>query len=139
MKNRSITLYRSELVWQDSHLEWDESDYQKYLDWLKSFKDKQNTDWERNNYAFYLFLKDYSWDEICYWFEHEGEDEPKMLFHSKTHDGDEGYSWSTSLTDIIKEVIREDLFNCADVDDEHYADDWQEDWDINQPTEENDD
>lgn len=127
---KSIEIYRSELVWQDRRVSWEESDYQGYLDWLKSFENKQDGAWSRNNYELYLFLKEYSWNDVCYWFDHEGDDEePRFKFHNDLQDAE--YSWTSSLSDIVKDAMREDVYNC-EICNEEYADDYNEDWRVSE-------
>ncbi len=122
--SKSIQVTRDELVWQTRCVSWDETDYLNLLDWLKSFENKEGN-WAKNHYNEYLFLKDYSWDQIAELFNNPSDEEPTIPYI-----GDNGKIWyTTSITDLIQEYIREDVY-CADVTDENYADDYTENWEV---------
>jgi len=123
---KTIQLTRSELVWQTRCNSWDESDYQKYLDWLKGFENKKDQgQWYRDNFALYNFLSAYKWDEICRYFDEYDEDEPVFVYYDEN--GEKRYS--SSITDIIQDAMREDNYDC-DICSEDYADDSDERWEV---------
>lgn len=121
---KTLQLTRSELIWQTRCNSWDENDYKKYLEWLKGFEGKEDG-WAKNNYATYKFLSAYTWDEILAYFDRNDEDKPRIQFIDK----DGQIEYSQSLTEIIREAMREDNYSC-EVCGEEYADDYEEDWNI---------
>lgn len=126
--SKIITLTRQELVWQTRENSWSEQDYKNYLQWLKGFKEQmaqaEPTTWARNNAAIYDALAAYTWDEIVDIIEKDNYDEePKIqIIH------DDGEVWyTTRISEIIKDAMREDNYDC-DVVSEDYADDYDEEW-----------
>lgn len=131
---RSIQLTRSELVWQTRCNSWDESDFQRCLSHLAKYKDeepKRNEEgritnhWELSNRERYEFLSQYTWDQICGWFEND-DNEPKLEY--RKYDDDD-WSYSDYLTEIIREEMREENYD-SDICSEDYADDYDETWDV---------
>ena len=122
---KTIQLTRQELVWQTRCNSWDEQDYKNYLAWLKGFENKEGS-WARNNKVIYDALAAYTWDEIVNIIEKDDyDDEPKVQFY----DGNGKLLHSQCISNIIKDAMREDNYNC-DVCCEDYADDYDEQWDI---------
>jgi len=122
---KTLQLTRNELVWQTRCNSWDETDYKKYVEWLKGFEHSDQR-WGRYNYAIYNVISAYTWDEIVNMIEHRDYDnEPKVQFYAE----DDDYISSESIVDIIKDAIREDNYNC-NILDEEYADDFNEQWGV---------
>ncbi len=123
--SKTIQLTRSELVWQTRQIIWDAEEFQKYLNWLKTFEGKEDA-WCRNNYAIYELLAAYTWDEVVDMIQRaDYDDEPKVNVV-----GYDGEVWYTQcLSDVIREAMREDVYN-SDIVDEDYADDYNEEFEI---------
>lgn len=121
---KTIQLTRHELVWQTRCNSWEEEDFKKLLEWLKSFEGKEGQ-WSRDHYMEYNFLSAYTWDEICRYFDIYDEDEPTITYYDENGEK----RWSTCISELIKEYMREENYNC-DICDEEYADDYDEQWDI---------
>jgi len=121
---KSINLTRNELVWQTRCNSWDESDFKNLLNWLKGFEGKEGG-WARDHYNEYQFLSAYTWDEICRYFDVYDEDEPTMAYYDEN--GEKRYT--TCISELIKEYMREENYD-QDICNEDYADDYDEQWDI---------
>ena len=132
---RSIQLRRDELVWQTRCNSWDENDFKRHMEWLATYKDvelKQGEDssyenlWAYHHRQEYEFLSQYTWDQICGWVNGEDDEhEPKLEYQKNSSD----YGWTTYISELIKDAMREENYDC-DVSDENYADDSYEEWDV---------
>lgn len=123
---RTIKLSRRELVWEYRDNEWGEETYRDLLTWLKSFEEKDLKDtWVKDHINEYNFLSHYTWDQICHYIENFNEDEPRITYY----DENDEVRYSQSISDLIKDYIREDNWN-ADITDTEYADDYDEDWNV---------
>lgn len=129
---KTITLTRSELVWQTRHATWSEEDWIRFLEWLKQSADEKNY-WHDQYAGLYEKIKDMSWEEAVADFK-----DPKISVPvvKKYNDGT-SWTYDQTLYDAIVEAMREDCYD-ADVDDEDYADDYSEDFDISGEDEEQD-
>ena len=129
---KTITLTRSELVWQTRHATWSEEDWTRFLEWLKQSTDEKNY-WHDQYAGLYEKIKDMSWEEAIADFK-----DPKISVPvvRKYNDGT-SWTYDQTLYDAIVEAMREDCYD-ADVDDEDYADDYSEDFDISGEDEEQD-
>ena len=133
---KSITLNRHELVWQTRTNTWTEKDYNQLVDYYKGFIGKEDeSNWAKGNAQKAEFLSQYTWDDVLKYWDVDYENEPFV----EINNGD--WSYREYLTEIVREAMREDNYDC-DVIDENYADDYEEDFDIDNSEEseaENDD
>lgn len=133
---KSITLNRHELVWQTRTNTWTEEDYNKLVDYYKGFIGKENEgNWAKSNAQKGEFLSQYTWDDVLTYWDALYENEPFV----EINNGD--WSYKEYLTEIVREAMREDNYDC-DVTDENYADDYEEYFDVDNSEEseaENDD
>lgn len=133
---KSITLNRHELVWQTRTNTWTEEDYNRLVDYYKGFIGKEDeSNWAKGNAQKGEFLSHYTWDDVLKYWDVDYNDEPFI----EINNGD--WSYREYLTEIIREAIREDNYDC-DVVEENYADDYEEDFDVENSEEseaENDD
>lgn len=124
---KTIMLSRAELVWQYRNSRWEQKDYDNLLDYLKTFKDKDDQgDFTKNNARLYDFLSQFTWEQICDWCENCHQNEPEFEYENHYYDG-QIWRYSETVSEIIKDYIREDNYS-ADVADEDYADDYNEEW-----------
>ena len=124
---KTIMLSRAELVWQYRNTRWEKQDYDNLLNYLKTFKDKDDqSDFTKNNARLYDFLSQFTWEQICDWCENYNTDEPQFEYENHYYDG-QIWRHSETVSDIIKDYIREENYS-ADVVDEDYADDYNEEW-----------
>ena len=123
-----VKLCRQELVWQIRNNSWSETDYKKYLAWLKSFKDQgKTTSWYRNHIAIYEVLSAYTWDEVAPMAAGKVDyDEQEKI---PQYDDNGEITYHTCIGDVLVEAIREDNYT-SDVYDEEYADDYDESWNL---------
>ena len=133
---KSITLNRHELVWQTRTNTWTEKDYNQLVAYYKGFIGKEDEgNWAKGNAQKGEFLSQYTWDDVLNYWNVDYENEPFI----EINNGD--WSYREYLTEIVREAMREDNYDC-DVTDENYADDYEEDFDIDDSEEseaENDD
>ena len=133
---KSITLNRHELVWQTRTNTWTEKDYNQLVAYYKGFIGKEDEgNWTKGNAQKGEFLSQYTWDDVLNYWNVDYENEPFI----EINNGD--WSYREYLTEIVREAMREDNYDC-DVTDENYADDYEEDFDIDDSEEseaENDD
>lgn len=125
---KTIQLTRDELVWQTRCISWDAEDYQRYLDWLKSFVDKADKDdsrWIKHHVEEYEFLKQFTWDQICDFINGNYDEEPTLEYSKDEYE----WTYRTTPSRLIQENMREDCYN-SDIISENYADDYNENWDI---------
>lgn len=114
--SKTVRINVSELVWQSRHLDWNEDDYNQYLEYLKMFKDKQDGDWSKNNYRLYEFLSPYTWDQIVEFMQADDErDTPKFTYINHYYNEKE-YTYSAYIGDIIRDAMQEDVWD-KDIDD----------------------
>ena len=131
---KSITLNRHELVWQTRTNTWTEKDYNQLIAYYKGFIGKEGN-WAKGNAQKGEFLSQYTWDDVLKYWDADYDTEPFI----EIDNGD--WSYREYLTEIVKEAMREDNYDC-DVTEENYADDYEEDFDIDDSEEseaENDD
>ena len=123
----TVRLSRRELVWEYRDNEWTEVDYQNLLTWLKSFEKKETKGdtWVRDHLDEYKFLSHYSWEQVCHYINNFDEEEPRITYYDDN--GEKRYS--QSISDLVKDYIREENYS-ADISDAEYADDYDEDWNI---------
>lgn len=122
--SKTLRLVRDELVWQRRENTWDESDYKRFLDWLKSFKERSQTEpWYINNAKTYDFLSQFTWDEIVNYIDNVPYNEQPEL--ELSYGGRSKFV--SKLADIIQDAIREENYD-TDVISEEYADDYEESW-----------
>lgn len=121
---KTITLTRRELLWQTRHITWTEKDWIRFLEWLKQAVNEKNY-WHDNYAGLYEKVKDMSWDEVVADFNDPKISVPVVRKYS------DGTSWTydQTLYDAVKEAMREDCYD-ADIDGEDYADDYDEDIEI---------
>lgn len=125
---KTIRLNRAELVWQYRSTAWEEEDYKKLLDYLKTFKDKEDEDdFAKNNARLHDFLSQFTWDQVCDWCENYDPNEPQFEYENNYYGEGEIWRHSETVSEIIKDYIREENYN-SDIEDEEYADDYDEDW-----------
>ena len=123
--SKTLTLTRWELVRQFRKCTWTEEDYQNYLQFLKQRATQHpDTEWGRNAQQEYDVLAAYTWDEIVNMFQSYNYDDIPMVSYTWN-----GHTSKERITDIIRDAIREDTY-ASDVIDEDYADDYDEDWEI---------
>lgn len=121
---KSITLNRHELVWQTRTNTWTEKDYNQLIAYYKGFIGKEDEgNWAKGNAQKGEFLSQYTWDDVLKYWNVDYENEPFI----EINNGD--WSYKEYLTEIVREAMREDNYDC-DVIDENYADDYEEYFDI---------
>ena len=78
--SKEVRLYATEWVKEYRSLRWTEEDYQEELKHLASYKEQAeqpNADeWYVNQYKRYLFLKNYTWDQVVEAMQGDMDDEP---------------------------------------------------------------
>lgn len=130
MSNKTVTLERSELIWETRRNTWDESDYQNLLNWLETFQDSA-TVFGRNHYAEFLMFSQYTWDQMVDMIK-EIEDGLKgyrdfpMVEYEYEQEGKQ-HSYRSSLVECLIDYIREDNYD-SEVSDTQYADDFDEEF-----------
>lgn len=126
--SRTIQLTRQELVWETRANVWTKEDYDRYLNWLKDIANEDTNEednyWHRHKQAEYEFLSQFSWDEVCDIL--DGKRDDVMLKYPEDKDG---WSYISSVYDLIIEQMREDNYD-SDVIDTEYADDYDEQIDV---------
>ena len=103
---------------------WDEKTYQEHLDWLKEVCETSAYPVNRQHFReVYDVICAYTWEEVLKYLKGEGDpdEEPKIVHHRTDTDTGEPYSWTESLSEYIKEAMREDACQC-DVKDSNYLD-----------------
>lgn len=128
---KTLTLTRQELIWQTREISWSDTDYQAYIKWLLSFKHAENTSaWTRNNYRLGEWLSQYSWEQVVHSMTEYDPNEPVFEFFDDDGNVLHSVLYRGKLSDVIADAMREEVYN-SDVIDETYADDCNDDWQVN--------
>lgn len=130
-----IELTRSELIWQTRKISWTKNDWENYKAWVKSVVETDHEDDNTNIYykeiygPLYEVIKDMSWEDTVKEFK-SPTIEYKVHRTNTSRDGSI-YTWdyTETLHDAIMAAMREDVYE-ADVCDEEYADDCEEDTNV---------
>lgn len=128
---KSITLIRRELVWETKSNTWDEYDWKNFLEWTeRNIKNEKEAGYYTSNFGkFYEKCKDLTWDEVVKDFnEYEYGDSKKCIYWEEIP------SWSDKpiiryLGDFLIDQMREENYD-AEVSDWDYADDYDEEFEI---------
>lgn len=129
---KTITLTRRELVWETRQNTWDKDDWNHFVSWMKNRVEDPNTpadDWFKVHYSeTYRHIKDLIWEQAVEQFEkYRNGDADYIKWTEKNGD----YSYENCVFDVLEEQIREDNYN-SDVCDYDYADNYEEDYDIDE-------
>ena len=140
--SKALRMTRSELVWETRINEFSEKDWEKTVEWLKSFTEKEaTTSWAREHITIYNAVKDLTWEQVYEDYKKwdNGDRDTTISYElisegygwNETHDSwvrkpEEDKPYKQYLGDFLQEMIREDNYN-ADVDNYEYADDYDED------------
>lgn len=140
--SKAIRMTRRELVWETRVNEFDESDWQSTLEWLKSFTEKEpRGSWDREHITIYNAVKDLTWEQVVADYEKwdAGDEKANLISWELVSEGwgfDENNNWTRQpdkdrpykqyLGEFLHEMIQEDNYN-ADVEDYDYAGDYDED------------
>lgn len=104
---RVISFRRRELVWEEYGRDWTEKDFDELKEWLS------NRTEDPHCATRYAAIKDISFDELCDMFSGKL---PEVEW--KIQCGNEEHSWTynESVTDYIREIMREDAwdYGCMD-------------------------
>ena len=116
---KEIRLYATEWVKEYRSLRWDETDYQELLKHFASYKEEAERpdadEWYVNQYKRYLFLKNYTWDQVVEAMQGDMENEPCFEYEVKDEVGDT-FTYRESLSDMIRDCMQEDIWE-TDIDD----------------------
>lgn len=117
--SKEVRLYATEWVKEYRSLRWTEEDYQELLKNFASYKEQAeqpNADeWYVNQYKRYLFLKDYTWDQVVEAMQGDMENEPYFEYETKDYDGNT-YTYRETLSEIVQDCMQEDIWE-TDIDD----------------------
>ena len=105
MSKPKIKIRREELVWEIYESEFTERDWFNTLDWLKSCSERG----DRNSTIRYNAIKHLTFDEICAIFQGEKDDIEYQL-------GSDELAWDESVTELLKDFIRQDAWDYGTVD-----------------------
>lgn len=129
--SKSIMMRRSELVWETRVAYFDEKEWHRTLEWLKTFADKDIDpySWETRWAIVYNRVKDMTYEDVLGYIEayqyRNGEDDPIVFaFKSKLYNGEE-WEYKESFYDLLIEWLRDDCVE-SEVCDWSYADDAEE-------------
>lgn len=130
MPRNYITMVRHELVWQTRTNNWTEENFEEYIASLEKYSEGSDATWAQELRQKAEFLKQFTWDEVCKYLskDYKGEMPTITIVREDTY-GE--YRFTDNLEEIIVEAMREDNFD-SDVDSEEYADDYEEELEVNQ-------
>ena len=114
----SITFRRRELVWDVYEVCYTKTDWETLIEWVASHQDNEE------NKARYAALKDVDFDRVCAILNGDEQD-----IEWEIHVARYNYTYHESLTDFIKDMMREDAWNCGAID-SYSADDSEEEFDV---------
>ena len=114
----SITFRRRELVWDVYETTYTKADWETLMEWVASHQENEE------NKARYAALKDVDFDQVCAILNGDAED-----IEWSIHVARYNYTYTESLTDFIKDMMREDAWNCGAID-SYGADDSEEELDV---------
>ena len=128
---KTITLTRSELIWETRHNTWTEEDWNNLLKWMKETIEDSNEHeesyWRKKNKAAYDVLKDLTWEQAVAEFDKGYEGLSWQVDNSyKDSQGNlVPSSYKETVYELICEYMREENYD-QDVDECNYADDFDE-------------
>lgn len=104
--SKEVRLYATEWVKEYRSLRWDETDYQELLKRFASYKEEAEKpdadEWYVDHYKRYLFLKDYTWDQVVEAMQGKMDNEPCFEYEP--------------LGEMVRDCMQEDIWE-TDIDD----------------------
>ena len=127
--SKSIMMRRSELVWETRVAYFNEKEWNRTLEWLRTFakKDPDPYYWEGRWAIVYNRVKDMTFEDVLGYIEayQNSMDDPIVFaFKSKLYNGEE-WEYKESFYDLLIEWLRDDCVE-SEVCDWSYADDSEE-------------
>ena len=115
-----ISFRRRELVWEEYGRDWTEKDFDELKEWLS------NRTEDPHCATRYAVMKDISFDELCDMFSGKL---PAVEWEIKCGNEEHSWTYNESVTDYIREIMREDAWDYGLMD-SWGADDSEEDINI---------
>ena len=128
---KEIRMQRNELVWQSRVVYWKEEDWNNLKKWVagqaEKAQDRPKDNWYKQYIIVNAIIQNMTWDEAVEEYRKWDENEEDALYWDDHYYN--GNPYKQYFGDWLLEQIREDCYN-ADVDNEEYADDSDENIDI---------
>lgn len=127
-----LKMQRNELIWETRVNYFGEKNWQRTLEWLKTFYDNKDTftkyEWGYEHALLYERVKDLTFEEVIEDYNkyiHHEEDSIYVIVKKQRYDGDETWTYKRYLGEFIVEEMREDNAD-SDLYDTQYTGDSEE-------------